>query len=84
MISKIITPGEFFVTVRAFIVPVKIIFFKYSLSVHVHIPVSTVFCNMPLPIALHSELEATLIADERFDAPGKLKISYYFVRIIGI
>ena len=49
--------------------------------ISVYIPVSTVLCYMPLPIALYCELEAALIADKGFDTPGK---KYINICIFGI
>ena len=72
MVSKIITPWEFLVTVRAFIVPVKILL-TLLITYFAHEPVSTVLCYMPLPIALYCELEAALIANKGFNTPKKGK-----------
>ena len=59
-------------TVRAFIVPVKILL-TLLITYFAHEPVSTVLCYMPLPIALYCELEAALIANKGFNTPKKGK-----------
>ena len=74
MISQIVAPGELLVTMRTLIVSAKR-GIKSSFNIFVHKPVSTVLCNMPLPVTLHCELKATLIANKWFDAPENIVMS---------